>query len=236
MIIDFIVLSLQLYTCIRAVMKKNNIFRQESLDRLDSPELLSARIKVTTPSMYVILVTLAILVAAVVAWGILGSITDKSTIGGVVYPTKGTVAGTIPNSKTDIVNTMIAFAPFQVARKLREGMEVEVTPMYLTREKDGYVRGRVTYISKYPITKNHAARKLHIESFATGVFPDQQGNVYEFEIELNITPQHKLEWSFDPEEEIDMSTGTFCNVQIITKSRSVYEYMFESVRKPLHNN
>lgn len=217
-------------------MKKNNIFRQESLDRLDSPEFLSGRIKVTTPSLYVILLTLVILVAAVVAWGILGNITDRNTVGGVVYPTHGTNVATLPFRNTDVTNTIIAFAPFQLARKLREGMEVEVTPMYLTREKDGYVRGRVTYISKYPITKKHAARKLHIETFATGVFPDQQGNVYEFEIELNITPEGRLDWSFDTEEDRDMSTGTFCNILIITKRRSVYEYMFESVRTSLHNN
>lgn len=278
-------------------MKNKNIFRQESLDRLDRPEFESGRITVTTPSLYVILLTLGILVAAVVAWGILGSITDKSTVGGLVFPTKGTAVVTLPNrgtvrsqfvhngdvvkrgqalamvsvedaysmvsapadgtvleikgenkdfeafepiatiigrQTTDVVNTMIAFAPFEVARKLREGMEVEVTPKNLTREKDGYVRGKVTRISIYPITKEYAVRKLRTETFATDVFPEQ-GAAFEVEIELNLTPERKLDWSFESDEEVNMSVGTFCNVQIITKRRSVYQYMFESVRKTIYN-
>lgn len=272
-------------------MADNSIFRKESLDRLDRPEQLGDSITVTTPSVYVILLTIAILIMSVVTWGVLGSITDKVTLGGVVFPADGTTTVTLPNRgtvrslfvhdgdqvdagsslamvsvdeaysmisspvkgtvlaikdenkdfeafepivtiiKTDtttLVSSMVVFAPFEVARQLREGMDVEVTPKNLTREKDGYVRGKVRSVSKYPVTKEDAVKKLRLETLAMGVFPEQ-GAVFEVEVELNVN-NGKLEWSFESDEEADMSIGTFCNVQIITKRRSVYQYMFETVR------
>ena len=48
-----------------------SIFRQKSLDALNGPENLDTEIRVTTPSVYIILLTLAVLIGAAVAWGYL---------------------------------------------------------------------------------------------------------------------------------------------------------------------
>lgn len=52
-----------------AVNNPGGIFRQKSLDALNGPENLDTEIRVTTPSVYIILLTLAVLVGAAVAWG-----------------------------------------------------------------------------------------------------------------------------------------------------------------------
>lgn len=48
--------------------KQGGIFRQKSLDALNGPENLDTEIRVTTPSVYLILLALAVLVGAAVAW------------------------------------------------------------------------------------------------------------------------------------------------------------------------
>jgi len=49
---------------------KKNIFRKESLERMSSPEKLNDYIKVSNPSVWVILGAIAIMLIAVVVWGV----------------------------------------------------------------------------------------------------------------------------------------------------------------------
>ena len=53
----------------------NNIFRKKSIDKVSSPEKLDDYIKVTTPSVWITLVAILILVVGAVMWGIFGRIT-----------------------------------------------------------------------------------------------------------------------------------------------------------------
>lgn len=271
--------------------KENRLFRKEALESLDAPEELSADIKVTSPSVYVIVATLLVILAAVFVWGIFGSISDKTTVSGVVFPVDGVQDVSLPNrgvvrslfvhngdkvtagqslamvsvsdsysmisapssgivlkivnenedfeafepvatiisEDENAVHSIVAFVPFELSRELRPGMEVEATPKNLTREKDGYVSGRIMEVAKYPVTREEAGRRMKTDTFADDVFPEN-GTAFEVKMMLNTLEDGSLDWSFEPEEHTDMTTGTYCNIQIITKKRSVYRYMFESVR------
>ena len=51
----------------------DSIFRQKSMDRVSSPEALDDYIRVTTPSVWLVLVAVAVLLAGVLAWIIIGN-------------------------------------------------------------------------------------------------------------------------------------------------------------------
>ena len=51
----------------------DSIFRQKSMDRVSSPEALDDYVSVTTPSVWLVLIALAVLLAGVLAWLIIGS-------------------------------------------------------------------------------------------------------------------------------------------------------------------
>lgn len=51
----------------------DSIFRQKSMDRVSSPEALDDYIRVTTPSGWILLIALAVLLAGVLAWIFIGS-------------------------------------------------------------------------------------------------------------------------------------------------------------------
>ncbi len=58
-------------------MEKNpgfSIFRQKSLKRVSSPEELNDYIRVTSPSVWVVLAALVLLLVGMLAWSILGSV------------------------------------------------------------------------------------------------------------------------------------------------------------------
>ena len=54
--------------------QEKSIFRSKSIDRVSSPEQLDDYIKVTTPSVWLILIATAVLIAGAVIWGIFGTI------------------------------------------------------------------------------------------------------------------------------------------------------------------
>ncbi len=51
------------------------IFREKSMDRISSPEQLNDYIRVTRPSVWLVLLALVILLSGMLAWSILGRVT-----------------------------------------------------------------------------------------------------------------------------------------------------------------
>ena len=51
------------------------IFRQKSIKRVSSPEQLNDYIRVTTPSVWIVLAALVVLLAGMLAWSVLGRVT-----------------------------------------------------------------------------------------------------------------------------------------------------------------
>ena len=52
----------------------SNLFREKSLERVSSPEELNNYIRVTTPSVWLILLATLILLLGMLAWCILGTV------------------------------------------------------------------------------------------------------------------------------------------------------------------
>lgn len=269
-------------------------FRQEALDE-EFSQGKNETIRLSKPSIYLLLLTLTVMAGAFFSWGLFGSVTDKAQMKGVMFPVEGTSDVSVPNRgvvrtlmvhKGDtvvpgqilamidvngqystltatepgqvltilqeqqafdafqpIVNlltensdkqatTLVAFADFKTVRELDTNLEVQVNPSYLSREKNGYVPAQILSISKYPMSTHEAALKLKNEQFAQAVFP-QEGAAFMVEIELEVNPENpdEFNWTFEQEKPIDMSTGTLCDVQVITKRRSVFRYLFENLRE-----
>ena len=59
----------------------NGIFRQKSIDKVSSPEKLDDYIRVTTPSVWITLAAIVILLAGFIVWGIFGELTIHNSDG-----------------------------------------------------------------------------------------------------------------------------------------------------------
>ncbi len=59
----------------------SDLFRKKSLDRISSPEELNDYIRVTTPSVWLILVATVILLLGMLAWSIFGTVDKQNTDG-----------------------------------------------------------------------------------------------------------------------------------------------------------
>ena len=63
--------------------KKKSIFRQESLDRVESPEQLDQYIKVSKPSAWIMVSALLIASASLLIWSFTGSLPQTTTVKGI---------------------------------------------------------------------------------------------------------------------------------------------------------
>ncbi len=55
-------------------MEERSIFRKKSIERVSSPEQLNDYIRVTTPSVWLILIAIIILIIGTLIWGVFGRI------------------------------------------------------------------------------------------------------------------------------------------------------------------
>ena len=69
---------------------KDSIFRKKSLERVNSPEQLDAYLKVTSPSVWMVLAMIIVILVGVVIWGYYGKLETKVDAGCEVEET-GTV-------------------------------------------------------------------------------------------------------------------------------------------------
>ena len=59
---------------------KNKLFREKNLERLESPEKLNDYLKVTSPSVWLVLITVIALLIGVCIWGFFGRIEATTTV------------------------------------------------------------------------------------------------------------------------------------------------------------
>ena len=113
-----------------SVILQNKLFNKSSMERISSPEKLNDYIQVANPSIWLILGAAILLLAAVLVWGIFGSVSTTYTVKGVA-------------SGGSIICYVNANEDIQVDR----GMQVAITG-----DMKGTVTGEVTDVSAAPLS------------------------------------------------------------------------------------
>lgn len=116
------------------------LFRQNSLDRVSSPEQLNDYIKVSNPSIWIVLIALFILLAGVFVWGVTGSL-----------PTSVTASGFVTGGEA------ICYLDISDAGKVKAGQEVKVS---LPNQDDTF-RGMVKSVGTTPLSSSEIANELN---------------------------------------------------------------------------
>ena len=126
---------------------------------------------------------------------------------------------------------VIAYVNNAGQRDLKVGMEAQVWPEDEKRDEIGYVRGRITRIDRYPVAANVVRQNLKSEEMAARLLASGE-MMYQVSIVLLSSPEDpsRYDWSFGEPEDVSMNVGTYCSVLSETRRRSMFRYLFESVR------
>lgn len=113
----------------------SNLFRKKSLDRLSSPEQLNDYLRVSTPSVWLLLIAIVILLAGVCFWGVFGHL--DTTLPVVAVSREGTVTAYVREADAAQVSVQAA-----VSVNGEEGrvLSIGAEPMPVDEAFTGYMR------------------------------------------------------------------------------------------------
>lgn len=119
-------------------MSSNTLFRKSSLDSISSPEQLNDYIKVSNPSIWLIIAALFILLAALFVWGFTGSL-----------------ATTVSTKSVASDGSLFCYVSIEDANKIKVGQKVS-----LTTNDDSQLTGNVTDIGEIPMSAAEITSEL----------------------------------------------------------------------------
>ncbi len=137
------------------------------------------------------------------------------------------LAGIVKQEKYTNDKQIISYVSASVAKKLKEGMEVQVSPDFAPREEYGYMLGHITSVGQYPVSEADVLSAVGNKQYAQGLLPG--GNNVEIRITLTVDPdsRNKIKWSGKKGENLELTIGTNCNIQIVVNNFKPYELLFQ---------
>ena len=132
----------------------------------------------------------------------------------------------LPGNTETSGREILCYVKFDNLRKLKSGQQVQVTPADLQRENWGYAYGEIVGIEQYPTTKQEISKRLKLDPLAAFITDGQA--VYEVRVVL-AEKGGDLVWSREKSKGLKVSTGTLCNVQIITAREHVWRVLIGAV-------
>lgn len=189
---------------------EKNLFRKSSLERVSSPEQLNEYIKVTNPSLIIILVTVFAMILSAMVWIFAGGLPKTVSLAGVVVGDSG---------KTQKVYSYVSIGD---SKRLSEGMEVQICPEYAPREEYGYINGKITSIGDEIVTSQYLNYKFENPQIILPLISaaSKESNLIEIEMEMG-------DWSNQNGKNIEVVEGTLCEISAIVGQTKPYELIFK---------
>lgn len=203
------------------------IFSKTALESLDDHSEAEEMPRVASPKLIVVLCAMLAMLAVAIYWCAFGTINYKVTAQGVVFPFKADVKDEASlKALPDNGRELLVYVTFYDLRKLKIGQQVQVTPADLERESYGYAYGKITAIASLPTTRQAVTQRLKLAPLAA--FIPQGEPVYEVNVVLD-EKDGKLVWSREKSESLSITTGTLCDVYIVTARQPVWRVLVGAV-------
>ena len=193
--------------------KRNNLFRQESLERLSSPEQLDQLMQIVNSKSWIPLASVGVLMGLGLLWSIFGSI--SITVSG-----KGLIVN--PANESDKL-VGLAYFPTAEGQQIQPGMEILLIPEGISASHTGGIMGTVKTISPPQVTTLDSAR----EAIATDPTPIYNSTI---EILAELSPNDETmsgyEWSSANGDKMMISPGATAHARVTLAERAPISFVF----------
>lgn len=115
---------------------ESRLFRQKNIDKISSPEMMNDYVKVTNPSVWIVLIGIIVLLVGAAVWGINGSLSD------------GVTAITVSDG-----NSITCYLPEDEAQKVASGMKVIINDVTYSIDSVDKRPQKSTDIDEYVLYK-----------------------------------------------------------------------------------
>ena len=187
---------------------EKSLFRKSSLERVSSPDQLNEYIRVTNPSLIVILIGIFTILIAAAVWVFSGVIPKSVALSGVAVK--------------DYDNNLKVYSYVSIAdsKRLKEGMNVQISPTYAPREEYGYLSGKITFIGNNIVTTDYLNSKFENPQILIPILSSMKTeNLVEVEMDVDG-------WSSSKAANIDVTEGSVCEISAVIGETKPYELIF----------
>lgn len=198
----------------------DKIFRKKSLDRISSPEQLNDYIKVSNPSVWLIITAVCILLVSAFVWAVRGNITTSVNATGVF----------LDNNNTPGADIVLCCITDENAQKISKGMakaieknqELEVRFYNKYESTNNYVLGKIETVYTKGYKKEVIAKEFGLTGQAADVIMDNPGAYYVplvVKLEKDSSSKDGYKWAKSQTADDSLVTEDgLCRVEIITES------------------
>ena len=115
----------------------------------------------------------------------------------------------------------VVFIPSVHGKKVKPGMEIQISPSTVRKEEYGYLLGRVTYVSDFPVTPQGMQRVLKNEQLVSAL----SGKDAPYEVHADLLPDSdprsvsSYRWSSSGGPPIRLQSGTLAGASIVVERR-----------------
>ena len=116
---------------------------------------------------------------------------------------------------------------------VRQGMEVQISPLSAPREEYGFMVGNTTYVSEFPATRQGMMRLLSNENLVQVLSAGGAPFVAYATLKPKPGTVAGYAWSSPKGEALPVNTGMICRVTITVESRRPVELVIPTIRERL---
>ena len=121
--------------------------------------------------------------------------------------------------------------PQDTANRLEKVMEVQACPSYANREEVGYMNGYIPEVGEYPVTDGDILAAVGDLRYVQEVM--EEGNNVEVRVSIAVDAsrgdaKNAARWSNAKGNDLDITTGTACDLLVVIKEQKAYELLLGS--------
>ncbi len=126
----------------------------------------------------------------------------------------------------------MTYFPVKDGKKVQPGMEVQITPQTIKRERFGGIVGTVTKVSPFPITTEAAASVVGNPQIIAGLVTESEPVVIQIAAKLASDPEtfSGYKWSSSSGPQLKISSGTTTSARVKVEERSPISFVFPILR------
>ncbi len=130
------------------------------------------------------------------------------------------------------LQAVIYLSPFE-GKRVKKGMEVQISPATVKQEEYGFIKGRVVSVSEFPSTYQQMNRLLKNDVLVK----DLMSNGSPIQVIVDLVPAEDtvsgFRWSSPQGPPIKLNTGTMCAASIIVEKRRPISLVIPMLKKHL---
>ncbi|MEH2326467.1 MAG: NHLP bacteriocin system secretion protein [Nostoc sp.] len=128
--------------------------------------------------------------------------------------------------------TSVTFFSVGDGKKIKPGMELQITPQTAKRERFGGIVGTVTTISAFPISKEAVANVIGNPEIVQGLVSANQAGLLQVFADMQLDPKtfSGYKWSSSTGPRLKISSGTTTDVRVKIEERAPITYIFPILR------